>query len=306
MTDRAPRLLRPEGDTPEDLRLTRRGLAGLFFGGYALAAVSAEAQPITTDTVGLVDGEVLIRTRTSQMPAYTARPQGTGRFPVIIVVPEVFGIHAYVRDICRRLAKAGYYAVAPDLFHRAGDPAPLTNFSEIRQIVATATDEQVMNDLAATLFFLRRDRSADARRVGITGFCWGGAVVWMACSRFRDFSAGAAWYGRLTRPAAGEFLGDEARKWPVDVAHALHAPVLGLYAENDRGIPLESVALMRRGLEAYGKRESRIVVFPGAQHGFHADYRETYNAKAAQEGWRMMLEHFGRNGLAARPVARAA
>jgi len=253
-----------------------------------------------------VDGNVLIRTRTSQMPAYTARPAGSGRYPVIIVIPEVFGIHAYIRDICRRLAKAGYYAVAPDLFHRAGDPAPLTDFNDIRKIVATATNEQVMNDIAATLFFLRRDRAADARRVGITGFCWGGAVVWMACSRFRDFDAGVAWYGRLTPPARGEFLGDEARQWPVETAHALHAPVLGLYAANDRGLPLESVERMRQALQAYGKRDSGIVVYPAAQHGFHADYRETYDAAAAADGWRRMLEHFRRHGVAGRAPAQAA
>jgi carboxymethylenebutenolidase len=306
MVDRLPPLLRPEGPEPRDLQLSRRGLASLFFGGYALAAVSAEAQPITTGREGLVDGVVMVRTRSSQMPAYTARPAGRGRYPAIIVIPEVFGIHAYIRDVCRRLAKEGYYAIAPDLFHRAGDPAPLTNFSEIRKIVVTATNEQVMNDIAATLHFLHRDPAVDERRLGVTGFCWGGAVVWMACSRFREFSAGVAWYGRLSRPERDEFLGDEERPWPMDVVHALQAPVLGLYAENDRGIPMADVDRMRRGIDAYRREGSEIVVYPGAQHGFHADYRETYNARAAQDGWRRMLEHFRRNGVAGRPVARAA
>ena len=303
---RPPRLLRPEGAEPEDFQLSRRGLAGLFFGGYALSALSAEAQPVTTGLEGLVAEDVLVRTRTSEMPAHTVRPQGRGRFPAVIVVSEVFGVHQYIRDVCRRLAKAGYYAIAPAFFHRAGDPAPLTEFAEIRTLVATATNEQVMNDIAATLHFLRRESSADSRRVGITGFCWGGAVVWMACSRFREFDAGVAWYGRLTAPAPGEFLGDEPRQWPLDVAHALHAPVLGLYAASDRGIPLESVERMRRALQAYGRTGSSIVVYPGAQHGFHADYRETYDAAAAADGWRRMLEHFRRNGLSGRVPARAA
>jgi carboxymethylenebutenolidase len=299
-------LTRPEGSEPHDFHLSRRGLAGLFFAGYALAARSADAAPIVTDAAGLVVQRVSVRTNNSQMPAYTARPEGRGRFPVVIVVPEVFGVHAYIQDVCRRLAKSGYFAIAPDLFHRAGDPAPLTDFAEIRKIVATAANEQVMGDLAATLGWLRREGSADARRVGITGFCWGGAVVWMACSRFRDFRAGVAWYGRLTPPAPGEFLAEAGRQWPIDVAHALHSPVLGLYAENDRGIPLESVNRMRELLERYNKRGSTIVVYTGAQHGFHADYRETYSADASEDGWRRMLDHFRRFGLNGRIPRSAA
>jgi carboxymethylenebutenolidase len=298
------RLVRPEGPEPEDFHLSRRGLAGLFFAGYAVAARAADAQPITTDTRGLIVQNVRVRTRDSEMPAYTARPDGRGRFPAVVVVPEVFGIHAYIQDVCRRLAKSGYYAIAPDLFHRAGDPAPLTDFAEIRKITATVGYEQSMNDIAAILAFLRRERTVDYRRLGITGFCWGGALVWLAAARFRDFRAGVAWYGRLTRPAAGEFLSEPERQWPVEVAHALNAPVLGLYAENDRGIPQEAVQQMRRALEGYNRRGSAIVVYPGTAHGFHADYRETYNAAAAEDGWRRMLDHFRRFGLVGRlPLA---
>ena len=299
-------LTRPEGPEPEDFHLSRRGLAGLFFAGYALAARSADAQPITTSTAGLVAQAVTVPTQNSRMPAYMARPEGSGRFPVVVVISEVFGVHEYIRDVCRRLAKSGYYAIAPDFFHRAGDPAPLTNFDEIRKIVATAGNEQVMGDIAATLAFVRRDAAADGRRMGITGFCWGGAVVWMACARFRDFRAGVAWYGRLTPPAAGEFLAEAGRQWPIDVAPALNCPVLGLYAETDRGIPLESVNRMREVLERHRKRGSAIVVYPGAQHGFHADYRETYSPEAAEDGWRRLLDHFRRNGLRGRIPMRAA
>ncbi|MBW3616750.1 MAG: dienelactone hydrolase family protein [Proteobacteria bacterium] len=298
----APHLLRPEGSEPADLNLSRRGLAGLFFGGFALAALSAEAAPIVTDTVGLAAGEVIIPTRNSQMPAYYARPDRRGREPVVIVVSEVFGVHEYIRDVCRRLAKSGYFAVAPAFFHRAGDPAPLTDFAEIRKLVGTATNEQVMGDIAATLSWVKAQPNADGRRIGITGFCWGGAVTWMAAARFRDFRAGVAWYGRLTAPAPADFLGGEQRPWPIDVVGQLNAPVLGLYAEKDQGIPLESVERMRTALRAAGKRGSDIVVYPGAQHGFHADYRAAHNAVAAEDGWRRLLDHFRRNGLRARAL----
>ena len=298
-------LLRPEGPEPEDFHLSRRGLAGLFFAGYAVAARAAEAQPIKTDMAGIDAVNVLVRTRNSEMPAYVARPEGRARLPAVIVIPEVFGIHEYIRDVCRRLAKSGYVAIAPDLFHRAGDPAPLTNFDEIRRIVSTVDYEQSMDDIAATLAFLRKDRGVDGRRIGVTGFCWGGALVWLAAARFRDFRAGVAWYGRLTRPAPGEFLGEPGRQWPLEVAHALNAPVLGLYAQNDRGIPQESVQQMKQALERYNRRGSTILVYPEAQHGFHADYRETYDASAAEDGWRRMLDHFRRFGMAGRAVATA-
>ena len=300
-----PFLLRPEGNAPEDFHLSRRSLAGLFFAGYALAARAAAAQPIRTDMAGIAAARVLVRTRNSEMPSYVARPQGRGRFPAVIVIPEVFGIHEYIRDVCRRLAKSGYVAIAPDLFHRAGDPAPLTNFDEIRKIVSTVGYEQSMDDIAAVLAFLKRDRGVDRRRIGITGFCWGGALVWLAAARFRDFSAGVAWYGRLTRPAPNEFLGEPGRQWPLEVAHALNCPVLGLYAQNDRGIPQESVQQMRQALERYNRRGSTILVYPDTQHGFHADYRETYNAAAAEDGWRRMLDHFRRFGMAGRAPAAA-
>ena len=301
----APFLIRAEGNQPADLELSRRGLAGLFFAGYAVAARAAEAAPIRTDLAGIQAARVLVRTRNSEMPAYTARPQGRGRFPAVIVIPEVFGIHEYIRDVCRRLAKSGYYAIAPDFFHRAGDPAPLTDFAQIRTITATVGYEQSMDDVAAVLAFLRRERTVDALRLGITGFCWGGALVWLAAARFRDFRAGVAWYGRLTRPAPGEFLSEPNRQWPVEVAHALNFPVLGLYAQNDRGIPQESVRLMRHALESYNRRGSSILVYPNTQHGFHADYRETYNAAAAEDGWRRMLDHFRRFGMAGRAPAAA-
>jgi carboxymethylenebutenolidase len=295
-------LTRPEGSAPEDFNHSRRAVAGLFFAGYALAAVSAEAAPIATDAQGLDAHEVRIALKDgTYLPAYMARPAAPGRYPVVIVVSEVFGIHEYIRDVCRRLAKLGYAAVAPGFFFRAGDPAPLTDFDEIRKIVATATNEQVMGDIDATLTWLGEQDWADRKRLAITGFCWGGGVVWMAAARFAEFKAAAAWYGRLAAPKSGDFGGEEKRQWPVEVAGQLHAPVLGLYAGLDKGITADSIEQMRAALKANHKK-GEIVVYPNAQHGFHADYRPTYNEAAARDGWARMLAWFKANGAA--PGAR--
>ncbi|HEX8232403.1 MAG TPA: dienelactone hydrolase family protein [Caulobacteraceae bacterium] len=290
-------LHRPGGPEPEDFVHTRRAVAGLFFAGYALASVSAAAEPTRTSAEGLVTGEVKISIAAgAQLPAYVARPKGRGRHPVVLVVSEVFGVHEYIRDVCRRLAKLGYVAVAPAFFFRAGDPAPLTDFAEVRKIVETATHEQVMDDIAATLRWAEGQKFADARRIAITGFCWGGAVVWMAAARFPQIKAGAAWYGKLTHPAPDGFLGKEERPWPVDVAGELKAPVLGLYAGEDKGIPPSDIEAMRTALKAAGRRDE-IVVYPGVQHGFHADYRDSYDKAAAESGWARMLAHFRANGV---------
>ena len=291
-------LTRPEGSEPVDFAHTRRGLAGLFFAGYALAAVSAEAEPIVTDGEGLTLASVAVPSRSGgALPLYVARPSGGGRHPAVIVVSEVFGVHEYIRDVCRRLAKAGYVAVAPAFFFRAGDPAGLKSFPEIIKIVETAHHEQTMGDIEATLAWLNAQTFVDRKRIGITGFCWGGAVVWMAAARFKAIRAGVAWYGRLSKPKPDAFLGKEERPWPLDVVRQIQAPVLGLYAGEDQGIPQADVDAMRQAMAAAGK-VGEIIVYPGAKHGFHADYREQYDAKAAQDGWARMLAFFAANGLA--------
>ena len=283
-------LPRPEGPLPEDFKLSRRAVGSMFFGGYALAAVSAEAEPIITPADGLVIEEVLIPTgEPKPLPAYVARPQGRGRRPAVIVVNEIFGIHAYIKDVCRRWAKLGYVAVAPDFFHRAGDPSQITDRAEIMRIVATAGHEQVMGDVDATLAWLDRQPFMRAGRVGITGFCWGGTVVWMAAARFPQIDAGVAFYGRLVTPPPPQPghppSGEPNRPYPVDVAKDLKAPVLGLYGGKDRGIPVETVERMRAALAAAGKTDSQIVVYPEADHGFHADFRASYKADDAQDAW---------------------
>jgi carboxymethylenebutenolidase len=295
----SPALTRPEGCEPEDFHLTRRGLAGLLTAGYAAYAFSAEADPIVTDAEGLIVDTVSIGP--DKLPAYLARPAAGGRYGTVIVVSEVFGVHEHIRDLCRRFAKLGYVAIAPAFFFRADPDATLTktmDFAVITKIVGTAKNEQVMGDVGATLDWLNDQPFVDKKRVAITGFCWGGAVVWMACARFPEIKAGAAWYGRLSHPAPTAFMGDDPRKWPLDIAPDLTAPVLGLYGGKDQGIPLTDIEAMRAALKAAGKTGSQLIVYPEAEHGFNADYRSSYNAAAAKDGWARMLAHFAANHAA--------
>jgi len=292
-------LTRPEGTKPSDLNLSRRGLAAAALGGYAVFALSAQAEPIATPETGLVTETVQISPPDTQIPAYLARPAGAGPYPVVIVVSEIFGVHEYIRDVCRRLAQLGYVAMAPDFFARAGDPSGMSDYAEIRKIVATATDAQVMGDLSAAMAFLKAQDYAQTDKAAITGFCWGGNITWQACQRLNLFKAGVAWYGRLARPA--DAPADE-RQWPVDMAEDLSAPVLGLYAGQDQGIPLADVEKMRQALAAAGKTDSEIIVYPEAQHGFHADYRSAYDAAAAKDGWARMLAHFAQHAVAPVPA----
>jgi len=297
-------LIRPEGQTPEDFAVSRRSLAhgvvgaalgAAFFSTYAPAALAQSAQPITTDATGLTIEQTAYSAPDGfSLPAYVARPAGSGPFPVVIVVSEIFGVHAYIQDICRRLAKAGYAAIAPAFFVRVEDPAPLSDMTRIRQIVGAANYEQVMGDVSATLDWASQQLWADSDHVGITGYCWGGKVVWQACARFAAIKAGVAWYGQLAPSATA--VPEQAAAgapWPVDLADDLKAPVLGLYGGKDQGIPLTAVEAMRAALSKAGVTNSEIVVYPDAQHGFHADYRTSYNAADAADGWQRLVKLFG-------------
>ena len=279
-------LTRPDGAEPDDFHLTRRTAVSMFFAGYALAAVAADAAPITTPADGLAIEEVLIPNGAAKpLPAYVARPSGKGRHAAVIVVNEIFGVHDYIKDVCRRLARAGYVAIAPEFFYRSGVNLPaLTDFAQIRPIVAQATPGQVDGDVRATSAWLKGRAYTKPAAIGITGFCWGGSVVWRAAMVDPDVKAGVAWYGRLggLPERAGE----------------LHAPVLGLYGALDQGIPQTEVAAMRAALKAAGKTGSSIVVYPDAPHGFHADYRDSYREADAKDGWARMLRHFRVNGVA--------
>lgn len=292
-------LTRPEGLTADDLKMSRRGLAALSLGaavftGYAPAALSQAAEPIVTDTVGLDVGMVTYAAPDAfELPAYVARPEGEGPFPVVIVVSEIFGLHAYIQDVCRRLAKQGYAAIAPAFFVRVEDPAPLADMQRIQTIVAAAGYEQVMGDIQATLGWASGQLWANADKVGITGFCWGGKVVWQAAARFATIDAGVAWYGRLAPAATATPVQIEGgRPWPVDIAADLKSPVIGNYGGQDRGIPLDTVEAMQAALTTAGPDTSGIKVYADAQHGFHADYRPSYDAADAADGWSRLLALF--------------
>ncbi|MFI4935716.1 MAG: dienelactone hydrolase family protein [Caulobacterales bacterium] len=289
-------LTRPEGPEPEDLHLSRRGIAAMFFAGYAAAALSADAAPIHTDEAGLTTETVMLPTAGQSIRGYIARPAAPGRHPVVIVVNEVFGLHEYIRDICRRFAKLGYAAIAPGFFDRAGDPAPLTSFPDILKIVNAASDEQVMGDIGTTLKYVERAPWANARSIGITGFCWGGRWVWNASETFPQIKAGAAWYGQLA--PAPNAKPDPSRWWPIEHVATLHGPVIGLYGGKDA--LSAAVPAMREALTKAGKSQSKIFVYEDAGHGFHADYRPSYDEADAKDGWTNLLDFFKANGVAPR------
>ncbi|WP_428151196.1 dienelactone hydrolase family protein [Brevundimonas sp.] len=290
-------LTRPEGQTAEDFRVSRRTLGGLtagaMFTGYAVAALAQEARPITTDAEGLATDMVSYPSDGFDLPAYVARPEGDGPFPVVIVVSEIFGLHAYIQDVCRRLAKEGYAAIAPAFFVRVEDPAPLADMQRIQAIVAAAGYEQVMGDIDATLEWASGQLWANVDKVGITGFCWGGKVVWQAAARFTAIDAGVAWYGRLApSPTATPEQVEAGRPYPVDLAGDLKGVVIGNYGGQDQGIPNDTVAAMQAALTAAGATESGIKLYPDAPHGFHADYRASYRPTAAADGWARLLALF--------------
>jgi carboxymethylenebutenolidase len=284
-------LTRADGNWAGDLDLTRRSIAMALAGGYAVAGFSAEAEPITTDGEGLVQSAIEIDAGDRKIPGFLARPAKSGRFPVIFVNSEIFGVHEWIKDICRRLAKAGYVALAPDLFVRAGDPSKLTDFAAILKIVQATPEAQLTSDTRESLKYLAAQPFADMKRLGVTGFCWGGGATWLCCERFPEFKAGVAWYGPLK-------AGNYPRTPPIDLVKDPHAPVLGLYGGQDKGIPQADVDAMNAALKAAGKTGSQIIVYPDAQHGFLADYRPSYNAKDAADAWAKMLAHFKKYGVA--------
>jgi carboxymethylenebutenolidase len=278
------------GNWVEEPALTRRTIAIALAGGYAVAAYSADADPITTDTEGLVTETVEIQAADRKIPGFLARPAAKGKHPVVFVNTEVFGVHEWIKDICRRLAKAGYVALAPDFFVRAGDPSKTSDFKVVSEIVKATPGDQVTSDTAAALKFLAAQPYANTRKMGVTGFCWGGGATWLCCERFPEFKAGVAWYGPLE-------ANGYPRTPPIELVKDLKCPVLGLYGGLDKNITAKHVDDMRAALKAAGKNDE-IIVYPNADHGFLADYRSSYNAEAAKDGWAKMLAFFKAHGVA--------
>ena len=270
----------------------------LAAGMYAAAVQPIQAQTrITTDANGLIAGEVKIPVSDGQIPAYRAMPDRKGKkFPVVMVVHEIFGVHEWIQDICRRFAKVGYMAVAPALYARQGEVKDLKDPREInRQIYSRIPDTQSMADLDATAAWAGKN-GGNAKKLSITGFCWGGRIVWLYAAHNPNLDAGAAWYGRVV-PTPNSPVNDAQPKTPIDYAKDLKAPVIGFYGGLDTGIPLDGVQRMQDELRK-GKSGSEIIVYPNAGHGFHADYRPSFNKEASEDAWKRLLEWFRKNGAA--------
>ncbi|MET0918905.1 MAG: dienelactone hydrolase family protein [Burkholderiales bacterium] len=241
---------------------------------------------IVTSSEGLTVGDVTVTTSDVDIPAYRAMPAAGGPFPVILVVQEIFGLHEWVMDVCRRLARAGYYAIAPSLYERQGDATKVADTQAlIRDIVSKVSDAQVMRDLDATLAFAKGTGNADVAKLGITGFCWGGRIVWMYAGHNAALKAAVAWYGPVSR---SYHAGDRTA---LDVVPDIRAAVLGLYGGDDPGIPNDTTAKIGGAMKAAGKT-CEIVVYPDTPHGFLADYRPSYRKEAAEDGWNRLVEWF--------------
>lgn len=283
-------------DVDNELRieLDRRGVVatGLAAAGFARAVQPIGAATIATDTSGLDAAEVEIPSGDATLPGYRAMPARGGPFPVVLVVQEIFGLHEHIKDICRRLAKAGYYAIAPELYFRQGDVSNLDTIDEIRPIAARVPDAQVMADLDAAVDFAQASGKGDVDKLAITGFCWGGRIVWLYAAHSRRPKAAAAWYGRL--------VGDPSEnqpQHPVNIAADLHAPVLGLYGAKDQSIPLDTIEQMRTALQK-ATVDAEIIVYPDSGHAFFADYRPSYVEADARDAWQKMLAWFKKYGVA--------
>ena len=261
--------------------------------GLTLATTRVEAQAIHTDMAGLEAGEVQVPVADGHVPTYRAMPQGAGPFPVVLVIEEIFGVHEYIKDTCRRLAKLGYLALAPELYARQGDLSKMTDVQQIvRDVISKAPDAQVMSDLDATAKWAVASSKGDAARMGVTGFCRGGRHTWVYAAHNPNLKAAVAWYG----PVGGAKT-DIQPVTVMDVAPQIKCPLLGLYGGQDPGIPVADVEKARDIAKAAGK-EVEIVIYPEAGHAFHADYRPSYRKEAAEDGWRRMQDWFKRHGVA--------
>lgn len=264
---------------------------------FALAVQPISAQThIKTDAQGLIAGEVKIPVADGEIPAYRAMPDAKNKiFPVVLVIHEIFGVHEHIQDLCRRFAKKGFMAIAPALYARQGEVSTIANIQELnRSIFSKIPDAQSMSDLDATAEYAKKSGSGNTKKLSITGFCWGGRIVWLYAAHNKNVDAGAAWYGRLM-PTANSPKNEAQPTMPIDIAKDLKVSVIGFYGGLDTGIPLNTVQQMQDTLKK-GKSKSEIVVYPNAQHGFNADYRPSYNQESVTDAWAKMLDWFKKNG----------
>jgi carboxymethylenebutenolidase len=267
--------------------------------GYAASAMPIMAQTaIKTPSTGLASGEGIYDVDGFTVPFYYAAPAGAKNMPVILVIQEIFGVHEYIADTCRRFAKAGYLAIAPELYARQGDPAKYSEMAKLMaEVVSKVPDAQVMGDLDGAVKWAG-ENGGNLKKVGITGFCWGGRITWLYAEHSKNVKAGVAWYGRLVGTSSAT-----TPKHPVDLAAGIKAPVLGLYGGQDGGIPLTTVNQMKDALAEAAKKgnvaagKSEFSVYPQAPHAFHADYRPSYRKDAAEDGFKRALEWFKSHGV---------
>ena len=274
--------------------LSRRGFAAASIAiGFAAAAGPVAASVVTTDAEGLDAGMVSVPTAGGAMPAYRARPKGAAHPPVILVIQEIFGVHEWVKDVCRRFAKEGWYAIAGELYFRHGRAQDYTDTGKlVSELVSKVSDSEVVGDLDSVAAFAKKE-GADTKRLSVTGFCWGGRQTWLYAAHNPKLKAGVAWYGGLV---VGKNPSPLRPQQPVDLAAKLKVPVLGLYGAKDTGITAEHIERMRQALKDAGNTTSRIDVFPDSGHGFFADYRDSYNEKDAKEAWKRALAWLREHG----------
>lgn len=284
------------GHTTEDGPTRRTALKAAVGVGYAAAVSPIMAQTaIKTPADGLTAGDVTIDVNGFKMPAYRAAPAGKTNLPVVLILSEIFGVHEYIADTARRFAKAGYLAIAPELFVRQGDAQSYGEMAKlIAEVISKVPDAQVMADLDATVAWAGT-QGGNLNKVGVTGFCWGGRQTWLYAAHSKHIKAGVAWYGRLVGNAT-----PLTPVHPVDVVAKLNGPVLGLYGGADTGIPVNTVAQMQNALATGSKaaQASTFVLYPDAPHAFHADYRPSYRKPAADDGWQRALAWFKAHGVA--------
>lgn len=265
--------------------------------GYTLAAGPVRAQAITTDTTGLKAGDATVKVNGGDMPVYYARPDKGTNPPVVLVAMEIFGLHEYIKDVTRRLAKAGAFAIAPNYYFRSGeDLTKITEMPKLMPIVNAKPDAELMADLDATAAWAK-SQGGDTGKLAILGFCRGGRTVWEYSAHNKDLKAGVAFYGSLVDPPAQK----EGGKWPkspTELAADVKAPVLGLYGEADQGIPVAQVETMKEAL-AKANKGAEFKIYPGAPHGFHADYRPSYRKEAAEDAWKMAIDWLKKNKVLA-------
>lgn len=288
------------GSTTENGATRRTALKVALGVGYAATATPIMAQTaIKTSAEGLTTGSEIYDVDGFTVPFFYAAPAGKKNLPVILVVQEIFGVHEYIADTCRRFAQAGYLAIAPELYARQGDPAQYTDMGKLMaEVVSQVPDAQVMADLDGAVKWAG-ENGGNLKKVGITGFCWGGRITWLYAAHSKNVKAAVAWYGRLVGTASAL-----TPQHPLALAGSLHAPVLGLYGGQDGGIPLTSINEMKDALAQAGAKgnaaakASEFVVYPQAPHAFHADYRPSYRKDVAEDGFKRALEWFKAKGVA--------